>query len=64
MPCRHLQLALLLLSEVKKGTASEWRPYIAALPTSFNTLAHWSEEELEGLQYSTTEQEQHLLQQV
>ncbi|KAL3142193.1 hypothetical protein ABBQ38_002543 [Trebouxia sp. C0009 RCD-2024] len=61
---KHLQLALLLLDEFKKGTASKWHPYIAALPTSCDTLVHWSEEELEELQYSTTEHEQHFLQKV
>lgn len=64
MQCRHLQLALILLSEFKKGTASKWQPYIAALPTSCDTLMHWSDEELEELQYSSTEHEQHFLQKV
>ena len=61
---RHLQLALLLLTELKQGTKSKWHPYIAALPTSVHTLLHWTEEELKDLQYSTSEHEQHFLQEV
>lgn len=58
---RHLQLALLLLTELKQGTRSKWHPYIAALPTSVHTLLHWTEEELKDLQYSTSEHEQRFL---
>ena len=64
IPYRHLQLALLLLKEFKKGSESKWHPYIAALPASVNTLLHWTEEELKELQYSTPGHEQQFLQEV
>lgn len=59
--CRHFQLALLLLREAKKGAQSLWYPYIQHLPNSFHTLVHWSNSELEALQYGDTESEQKFL---
>ena len=58
---RHLQLALLLLTEVKKGTNSTWHPYIHSLPSSVNTLLHWTDAQLQELQYSRSGHEQQFL---
>ena len=59
--CRYLQLALLLLTEVKKGTDSQWHPYIQHLPNSVHTLLHWTNEELRELQYTKPGHEQQFL---
>ena len=62
--CRYLQLALLLLTEVKKGTESPWHPYIQTLPNSVNTLLHWTDDDLRELQYTRPGHEQQFLQEV
>ena len=51
-------MALMLLYEKQKGPASTVSGYIEQLPTEFDTLLHWSEEEKQLLMYP------HLLQQV
>ena len=38
--------------EVARGSASEWAPYLDALPTSFDSLMFWSEDELAELKGS------------
>ena len=42
-------VSLHLLSERKKGPASQWSAYINTLPTVYNTLEWWSTEQLELL---------------
>lgn len=39
-------VVLQLLREREAGAESKWAPYIQALPASYNTLLHWSKEEL------------------
>jgi SET domain-containing protein 6 len=41
-----------MLYEYHNGSASNWAPYFAVLPTEFNTLMFWSEDELAELQAS------------
>ena len=62
--CRYFQLALLFLSEVKKGSASIWYPYIQSLPRDFDTLVHWSNAELAELQYDSTKLEEQFIHEV
>ena len=45
-----VKLAAKLLYEHSLGSASLWAPYITALPTSVDTLIHWSRDELGQLQ--------------
>ncbi|KAI4912956.1 hypothetical protein J4E85_010931 [Alternaria conjuncta] len=47
-----LSLILVMLYEYHNGSASNWAPYFAVLPTEFNTLMFWSEDELAELQAS------------
>jgi SET domain-containing protein 6 len=47
-----LSLILVMLYEYTNGDASNWSPYFAVLPTEFNTLMFWSEDELAQLQAS------------
>lgn len=47
-----LSLILVMLYEYLNGDASNWAPYFAVLPTEFNTLMFWSEDELAELQAS------------
>jgi len=47
-----LSLILVMLYEYYNGSASNWAPYFAVLPTEFNTLMFWSEDELAELQAS------------
>ncbi|KAH7386708.1 hypothetical protein DE146DRAFT_179397 [Phaeosphaeria sp. MPI-PUGE-AT-0046c] len=47
-----LSLILVMLYEYLNGDASNWAPYFAVLPTAFNTLMFWSEDELAELQAS------------
>jgi SET domain-containing protein 6 len=47
-----LSLILVMLYEYTNGEASNWAPYFSVLPTEFNTLMFWSEEELVELQAS------------
>lgn len=44
-----LRTALFLMHEVALGEASEWAPYIASLPTSYDTLDQWTQAELAAL---------------
>ncbi|QDS72847.1 hypothetical protein FKW77_007092 [Venturia effusa] len=47
-----LSLILVMLYEYGRGSESNWKPYFDILPSSFDTLIHWSENELEELQAS------------
>ncbi|CAN9376902.1 unnamed protein product [Alternaria sp. RS040] len=47
-----LSLILVMLYEYHNGSASNWAPYFAVLPTDFNTLMFWSDDELAELQAS------------
>jgi SET domain-containing protein 6 len=47
-----LSLILVMLYEYTNGDASNWSPYFAILPTEFNTLMFWSDDELAQLQAS------------
>lgn len=51
-------MALMLLHERRQGKDSAVSGYIQQLPTDFDTLLHWTPEELQLLMYP------HLLQQV
>ena len=62
--CRSIQIALMLLREVKHGTQSSWHVWIHSLPQHFDTLMHWSQQELDQLQMSSTPAEQEYLTQV
>ncbi|KAF2747743.1 SET domain-containing protein [Sporormia fimetaria CBS 119925] len=47
-----LSLILVMLYEYKNDSASNWAPYFRVLPTEFNTLMFWEEDELDKLQAS------------
>lgn len=47
-----LSLILVMLYEYTNGEASNWAPYFSVLPTDFNTLMFWSDDELAELQAS------------
>ncbi|KAF1957412.1 SET domain-containing protein [Byssothecium circinans] len=47
-----LSLILVMLYEYINGSASTWAPYFAVLPSEFNTLMFWSDDELAELQAS------------
>ncbi|KAH8733116.1 hypothetical protein GQ44DRAFT_601487 [Phaeosphaeriaceae sp. PMI808] len=47
-----LSLILVMLYEYINGDASNWSPYFAILPTEFNTLMFWTNDELAELQAS------------
>ncbi|KAF2823872.1 SET domain-containing protein [Ophiobolus disseminans] len=47
-----LSLILVMLYEYTNGPASNWAPYFSVLPTEFNTLMFWSDDELAELQAS------------
>jgi SET domain-containing protein 6 len=47
-----LSLILVMLYENLNGDASNWSKYFSVLPTEFNTLMFWSEDELAELQAS------------
>ena len=47
----YQQLGLWLVAEQAKGCASKWANYIALLPDSIPTPAHWTEEQLDKLCY-------------
>ncbi|DBA83878.1 TPA: hypothetical protein ACH3X1_006386 [Trebouxia sp. C0004] len=51
---QEVQLAALLLYHAKLGQESKWYPWIQALPTTFDTLPHWTAAELDELQLGTT----------
>jgi N-lysine methyltransferase SETD6 len=46
-------LILCMMYEEARGAASPWCTYLRDLPTDFDTLIYWSEEELGMLQAST-----------
>ncbi|OCL05028.1 SET domain-containing protein [Glonium stellatum] len=45
-------LILVMLYEYMRGANSPWKPYFDVLPTEFNTLMFWAEDELAELQAS------------
>lgn len=47
-----LSLILVMMYEHLNGDASNWSPYFAILPSEFNTLMFWSDDELAELQAS------------
>lgn len=47
-----LSLVLVMLYEYGRGSESNWKPYFDILPSSFDTLIYWSDNELEELQAS------------
>ncbi|KAJ4988658.1 SET domain-containing protein [Stagonosporopsis vannaccii] len=47
-----LSLILIMLYEYLNGDASNWAAYFAVLPTEFDTLMYWTEDELAELQAS------------
>lgn len=47
-----LSLILVMIYEFLRGEASPWKSYFDVLPTDFNTLMFWSEDELDQLQAS------------
>jgi hypothetical protein len=49
LPVSLMQLALVLLSEVKQGRASKFSDYLALLPDQVDVPALWNEEELQQL---------------
>lgn len=55
---QHMQVALLLLQEVKQGPASKFDPWIQTLPTTFDSLQYWSKAEMDELQTGTMPGEQ------
>ena len=58
--CRFEKMALMLLHEQQKGKESNVSGYIEQLPTSFDTLLHWSPQELQLLMYPHLVQQVHL----
>ena len=44
-----LRAALCLLREEAHGAQSSWAPYMATLPTGYDTLENWTQEELAAL---------------
>ena len=42
-----------MMYEEAQGEASRWCDYLRDLPTDFDTLIYWSEDELDMLQAST-----------
>ena len=51
----------MLLCEVKYGAESPWHVWIRSLPQHFDTLMHWSQQELDQLQMNSTPAEQEYL---
>jgi len=49
-------LVLTLIYEHFTGNASPWKPYLDVLPSTFQTLMFWSDDELEELQGSSVRQ--------
>ncbi|KAJ4395229.1 Ribosomal lysine N-methyltransferase 4 [Didymella pomorum] len=47
-----LSLILVMLYEYLNGNASNWAAYFSVLPSEFDTLMHWTEDELAELQAS------------
>ena len=44
-----LRVALCILRECALGETSDWAPYLATLPDSYNTLEFWTQTQLEAL---------------
>ncbi|KAJ9627206.1 Ribosomal lysine N-methyltransferase 4 [Taxawa tesnikishii (nom. ined.)] len=51
-----MSLILVLIYEHLRGSASPWKPYFDILPSSFDTLMFWTEDELAELQASAVRQ--------
>ncbi|GAB7347847.1 hypothetical protein MBLNU459_g5380t1 [Dothideomycetes sp. NU459] len=49
-------LIVVMIYEHLRGDLSPWKPYFDVLPSDFNTLMFWSDEELEQLQASAVRQ--------
>lgn len=49
--CRFEKMALMLLHERQKGKSSVVSGYMEQLPAEFDTLLHWTSEELQLLMY-------------
>ena len=56
--CRFEKMALMLLHEKHNSNESAVSGYIEQLPSDFDTLLHWSDQEMQLLMYP------HLMQQV
>lgn len=54
---RFVQMALQILAEQGKGSASPYAPYIQELPADFTTPLTWTDAELAELQYPYVVQE-------
>jgi hypothetical protein len=52
-----LRTALFLMREVALGQRSEWAPYLSRLPLTYDTLEHWSQEELAALRGTSVHDE-------
>ncbi|KAI2608130.1 uncharacterized protein GGS25DRAFT_489004 [Hypoxylon fragiforme] len=52
-PDNWISLILVMLYEYLQGDNSPWKPYFDVLPTEFETLMWWSEQELAELQASS-----------
>ena len=59
--CRSVQIALVLVREMKRGSESPWHVWTQSLPHRFNTLMHWNQQELDRLHMNSTTAEQDLL---
>lgn len=46
-------LILIMIYEYLRGDASPWKPYLEVLPTEFETLMFWSQDQLRQLQASS-----------
>ena len=55
--CRLLQTNFLLLWHAKRGVESPLHPWIQSLPTSYDTLVHWTPSQLDELQLVSTSTE-------
>ncbi|KAI0883119.1 SET domain-containing protein [Annulohypoxylon maeteangense] len=51
-PDNWVSLILIMIYEYFQGEKSRWKPYFDVLPTQFETLMWWSEQELQELQAS------------
>ena len=52
-----LRTALYLMREIALGESSVWHPYLSSLPKSYDTLEHWSQEELKALTGTSVHEE-------
>ncbi|KAI1323649.1 SET domain-containing protein [Xylariaceae sp. FL0255] len=52
-PDNWISLILVMIYEYLQGAQSRWQPYFGVLPTNFETLIWWSDNELEQLQASS-----------